>query len=133
MFSLRPYVGCFWSIETTSNTRLRTLRDACTTLTVELTEGALLECFLVGPRLTSTERVPAVGQVFFGVRLHPGVAFVLTGIPVHRLTERRTRLVAVLPEDALSFEKCLANAQTVDDRFDVLEEFLVQRLVGMPP
>ena len=129
--SLRTHLGCFWSLETTAATRLRTLPDACTTLTVELSEGAPPECFLVGPRLTSAERVPAVGQVFFGVRLLPGVAFVLSGIPVHRLTERRARLAAVLPEDAPRFEKFLAKAQTVEDRFDVLEEFLVQRLVGM--
>ena len=130
--SLRPHVGCFWSIETTPATRLRTLPDACTTLTVELSEGAAPKCFLAGPRLTPTERVPAVGQVFFGVRLLPGVAFVLTGIPVHTLTDNRTRLVSVLPEDAPGFEKRLAKAQTIQDRFDVLEEFLVQRLVGRP-
>jgi len=128
--SLRPHVGCFWSIETTPATRLRTLPDACTTLTVELSEGAAPKCFLAGPRLTPTERVPAVGQLFFGVRLLPGVAFVLTGIPVHTLTERRTRLAEVLPEDAPGFEKRLAKAQSIEDRFDVLEEFLVQRLVG---
>jgi hypothetical protein len=96
--SLRPHVGCFWSIETTPAMRLRTLPDACTTLTVELSEGTAPKCFLAGPRLTPTERMPAVGQVFFGVRLLPGVAFVLTGIPVHTLTERRTRLAALLPE-----------------------------------
>jgi AraC-like DNA-binding protein len=129
--SLRPYLGCFWSIETTPDTRLRTLPDTCTTLTVELSEGARPECFLVGPRFAPIERVPAVGQVFFGVRLLPGVAFALTGIPVYRLAERRTRLAAVLPKDAPRFERCLAKAQTVQDRFDVLEEFLVQRLVGM--
>src|SRR6266849_1876898 len=128
--SLRPHVGCFWSIETTPATRLRTLPDACTTLTVELSEGAAPKCFLTGPRLTPSERAPAVGQVFFGVRLLPGVAFVLTGIPVFTLTERRTRLAEVLPEDAARFEEWLTEAQTVEERFNVLEEFLVQRLVG---
>jgi len=33
--SLRAYVGCFWSIETTPVTRLRTLPDACATLSIE--------------------------------------------------------------------------------------------------
>src|SRR5579864_6820975 len=35
VFSLCAYVGCFWSIETTPATRLRTLRDACATLSIE--------------------------------------------------------------------------------------------------
>ena len=129
--SLRPQVGCFWSMKTTPATRLRTLPDACTTLTVELREGAPPECFITGPRLTPAERVPAAGQVFFGVRLLPGVAFLLTGISIHRLTERRTRLAAVLPEDAPRFEESLAEEQTLEGRIDVLEEFLVQRLAGM--
>jgi AraC-like DNA-binding protein len=36
----------------------------------------------------------------------------------------------VLPEEAPRFEKRLTHAHTVEHRFDVLEEFLVQRLVG---
>jgi AraC-like DNA-binding protein len=54
----------------------------------------------------------------------------LTGIAVHRLTERRTRLTTVLCEAAAQFEHRLADAQTVEQRFDVLEEFLEHRLVG---
>ena len=128
---LRPYLGCFWSIETTPATRLRTLPDACATLSVELGEGASPKCFLNGPRLIPAERVPPVGQVFFGVRLLPGVVFAVTGVPAYRLTERRTRLRALLPEDAGRLERGLVGTQTVEKRFDVLEEFLQQRLVGM--
>jgi AraC-like DNA-binding protein len=128
--SLRPYVGCLWFVETTSATRLQTVPNACATLSVELGEGALPECFLTGPRLTTAERLPALGQGFFGVRLLPGVAFLLTGIAVHRLTEHRTRLATVLGEAAARFEHRLTGAQTVEERFDVLEEFLERRLVG---
>jgi AraC-like DNA-binding protein len=69
--------------------------------------------------------------VFFGVRLLPGVAFALTGVPAYRLTERRTRLRDLVPEDAACLEGRLVGTQTVEKRFDVLEEFLLQRVVGM--
>ena len=71
--SLRAYLGCFWSIETTPATRLRTLPDACATLSVESGQGLALKCFLVGPRQTPAEGAPPAGQTLFGVRLKPGV------------------------------------------------------------
>jgi AraC-like DNA-binding protein len=128
--SLRSFVGCLWFVETTSATRLQAVPDACAVLSVELRDGALPECFLTGPRVAATERVPALGQAFLGVRLLPGVAFLLTGIAVHRLTERRTPLTTLLPDAAARFEHLLTDAQTVERRFDVLEAFLEQRLVG---
>src|SRR5204863_6461094 len=76
------------------------------------------------------ERLPALGQAFLGVLLLPGVAFLLTGIAVHRLTECRTPLTTLLPDAAARFEHLLTDAQTVEQRFDVLEAFLEQRLVG---
>jgi hypothetical protein len=76
--SLRADLGGFWSIETTSAKRLRTLPDACATLSVESGQGIALKCFLVGPRQTPAEGAPPAGQTLFGVRLKPGVTFVLT-------------------------------------------------------
>jgi hypothetical protein len=126
--SLRPYVGCFWSIETIPATRLRSLPDACATLSIESGHGKALECFLVGPRQTPAEGVPTTGQTLFGVRLKPGVTFVFTGMPVHTLVERRIRLASLLPEDGARLEKGLAGTRTVDEGIDVLERFLIQRL-----
>lgn len=126
--SLRADLGCFWSIETTSATRLRTLPDACATLSVVSGQGIALKCFLVGPRQTPAEGAPPAGQTLFGVRLKPGVTFVLTGIPVHTLVERRIRLAVLLPEDGSRLEKHLAGTRTVDEGIDVLERFVIQRL-----
>jgi AraC-like DNA-binding protein len=126
--SLLAYVGCFWSIETTPVTRLRTLPDACATLSIESGHSRALECFLVGPCQTAAERVPATGQTLFGVRLKPGVTFVFIGLPVHTLVERRIRLAALLPEVGSRLEKRLAGTRTVDEGIDVLERFLIQQL-----
>jgi methylphosphotriester-DNA--protein-cysteine methyltransferase len=95
---------------------LQAVPDACAVLSVELRDGALPECFLTGPRVAATARVPALGQAFLGVRLLPGIAFLLTGIAVHRLTERRTPLTTLLPDAAARFEHLLTDAQTVERR-----------------
>jgi hypothetical protein len=60
--SLRADLGCFWSIETTSATRLRTLPDACATLSVVSGQGIALKCFLVGPRQTRPKERPQRGR-----------------------------------------------------------------------
>lgn len=69
--------------------------------------------------------------MLFGVRLKPGVAYLLTGVPAHKLIDCRTRLAALLAEDALRLEDRLARSQTVDEGLDVLEAFLLHRLVGV--
>lgn len=128
--SLRPYLGCFWSMTTTPYTRLRTLPDASATLSVESRQNALPACFFIGPRLAPAMRVPGTERQLLGVRLRPGVAYALAGIPVYKLVERRRRLSALLPKDAPLLERRLTRVRTVDERWDVLEEFLERRLAG---
>jgi len=110
---------------------LRTLPNGCATLSVERSRGKGPKCFLTGPQLTPVERVPEPGQVLFGVRLQPGVAFLLTNRAVHKVTDRRVPLAALLPQDASRMEKRMAVAARVDDGLDVLEEFLLIRLEGI--
>ncbi|HYL06435.1 MAG TPA: helix-turn-helix domain-containing protein [Thermoanaerobaculia bacterium] len=128
--SLRCHLGCFWSMTTTPATRLRTLPDACATLTVETEGGTPPRCFLAGPRLTPAERIPGAGQTLFGVRLRPGVAFALTGVPIHTLVERRPPLASLLPTAGRQLDRLLARARTADEGLDVLEAFLLRRLAG---
>lgn len=130
VLSLRPYLGCFWCIETTAGTRLRTLPDACTILAVECRQGERPKSFLVGPRLTPVDRAPGFGHLLLGVRLQPGVAFALTGKPVHQIVDRRTLLAGLLPGDASRIERRLADTRRTKERFDILEEFLLRRLDG---
>jgi len=111
---------------------LRTLPDACATLSIESGHNKALACFLAGPRQTPAERAPATGQTLFGVRLKPGVAFALTSVPVHTLVERRVRLAALLPKAGSRLENSLAGTRTVDKGIDVLERFLLQRLSEVP-
>ena len=129
--SLRPSLGCFWSIATTTDTHLRTLPDACTTLAVECIQGQRPQLYLVGPRLTPADRVPGAGRLLFGVRLQPGVAFALTKRPVHQIVDRRILLAELLRDDVSEMEIRLASTARTQKRFDILEEFLFQHLDDM--
>jgi AraC-like DNA-binding protein len=126
--SLRAYLGCFWSIESTVAARVRTLPDACAALSIQSRQGTALECLLAGPRQTPAEVAPTARQTLFGVQLKPGVTFLLLRVPVHTLVERCRPLAALLPEDGSRLEKRLSGTETVDEGIDVLEKFLVARL-----
>ena len=127
---LRPYLGCFWAIETTPTTRLRAMPDGCAVILVKVEHSSPPECWFVGPCLNPQERPAAQPHLLFGVRLRPGVAFLLTGVPTCQLADRRLRLAELLPEDAPALETRIATAQTIDARFDALEQFLTARLAG---
>jgi AraC-like DNA-binding protein len=129
--SLRPYLGCFWSMATSTSTRLRTMPDACAALSVETGGGVSPKCFFTGPRLAPAEQIPPAGRVFFGVRLLPGVAFMLTGIPVYKLADRRTSLEDVLPDDGPHLRKCLGRTESLSGGIDLLEQFLIARLTRL--
>jgi AraC-like DNA-binding protein len=124
--ALRPYLGCFWSLTTTTDTRLRGLPDGCCMLWFER------DLFLSGPQLVPSERIPDPGQVLVGVRLQPGVAFLLTGVAVHKFAGKRTRLARILQHDHCVplLEKQLSATDRAEERFDLLQAFLMARLGG---
>lgn len=126
---LAAYLGCFWWIDVAPGTCVRTFPDACTSISV-VVSSATPQCFLIGPRLAPVERVPSIGSSLFGVRLNPGVAFLLTGVPADRLVEARRLLSDLLPEESRLFAQRLASATTSDNYFDGLEELLLARLAG---
>jgi AraC-like DNA-binding protein len=64
-----------------------------------------------------------------GVRLNPGVAFALIGSSICNIVDRRAPLTELMGPAAIHLET-MANAQTVDARFDVLEDFILQHLAG---
>jgi len=71
--SLRAYVGCFWSIETTPATRLRTLPDACATLSIESSHSKALECFLVGSEYASSRALLLCSSAYQSTHLSSAV------------------------------------------------------------
>jgi AraC-like DNA-binding protein len=65
------------------------------------------------------------------VRLRPGVAFALVGIPMHKMTGRRIRLEMAMPGHGRRLAKGLGEVATAEERIDILERFLVERLARM--
>ena len=125
--SLRAYVGCLWAMETSASTHLRTMPDGCSTILVKEARGTPPECWFIGPCLNPAQRRAASEELLFGVRLRPGVAFALTAVPACQLAGRRARLSDLLPEASI-LERDLEQAGTLDERFDLLERLLIERL-----
>ena len=125
---LQPYLGCFWALVHEPGTCVQTIPDASTYLVIELSEEAAPRCLIAGPRLRSVRSAPTHRSDVLGVRLLPGVAFLLTGAPVDQLVGRREPLAKFLGEGAGQLATQMAEANSNSARFDVLESFLLERL-----
>lgn len=127
---LTPFLGCYWWVDISHGTRLRTFPDACTSVSVIVQPDAQPESFFVGPRLVPSEGVPSIGHSLFGVRLKPGAAFLFTGKPTNAFAGGRRRLAEILPQQTAAFEARIGSALTVDDHFDALEALMLERFTG---
>jgi AraC-like DNA-binding protein len=115
---LRPYVGCFWVITAERDATIRIVPDGSTSISIHLQDGDPSDWFLRGPLVRPEELRFTLPATLIGVRLHPGVAFLLTRIPTHTITGCRVRLSSIP----------VHRAQTHEQRIDTLERFLIERL-----
>jgi AraC-like DNA-binding protein len=129
---LQSFVGCFWVLPCTPDTRIRSLPDGCGTLSVELSGCERPRSFITGPRLGPREIAPHPNLTLLGVRLRPGVVFALTHIPASELTDRREPLDRWRPADAAELESGATAASSYEQLFDVLEAFVGKRLADTP-
>jgi len=65
-----------------------------------------------------------------GIRLRPGVAFLLTGVSAERWVGRRESLGELLGSCVSELAAQISGSPHTDAQFDLLESFLVARLVG---
>src|ERR1700704_4344521 len=77
---LRPFVGCFWVITADRDAVLELIPDGSTTISVQLPDKGVPAWSLRGPLLKPATRRFAAPATVVGVRLRPGVSFILTGI-----------------------------------------------------
>src|SRR5262245_39789915 len=89
---LRPLVGCFWVITAERDATIRVVPDCSTAISVQLQPDHQSEWFLRGPLLRPDERRFRSPAMLIGIRLRPGVAFLLSGIPTHTIVGRRIGL-----------------------------------------
>src|SRR5262245_4903237 len=125
--SLRPFVGCFWTITVWSGVALRFVPDGYASIWCEIRPQRPVGWFLPGPFPGPSRRRFRSSLLLAGVRLRPGVPRLLTGAPVDRLVGRRIRLT-----DAPWARGLVAARSNIepDVHLKSLERFLMERLVG---
>jgi len=124
--SLRSFVGCFWVITAERNATIRIVPDGSTAISLQFQGGEPSGWFLRGPLVRPETRRYASGATVIGVRLRPGVAFMLSGIAAHTMVGRNTRL-----SDVQAFHELAADrfsSRTPMESIDVLQRFLIRRL-----
>jgi AraC-like DNA-binding protein len=123
---LRPLVGCFWVIDADRDAVLQLVPDGSTTISTPLQEGTAPTWFLRGPLLRPETRSFAAPATIVGIRLRPGVAFLLTGIATDALVDRRIDLANLVRfHELVAAEPC---PRTADEHIATLERFLIRRL-----
>src|SRR5215510_11355898 len=95
--ALRRYVGCFWVVTAECDATIRVVPDGTTAISIQRQESGLSEWLLRGPLLRPDERRFTAPTTLVGVRLRPGVAFLLSGIPAHSMIDRRISLSQCAP------------------------------------
>ena len=104
--SLRPFVGCFWGFcaRPVGGATIRVVPDGSTAISILIQKSDLSGWFLRGPLIRSDERRFPSPTIMVGVRLRPGVAFILSGIAAQAMLGRRMRLrdISGLPRARLS-------------------------------
>jgi methylphosphotriester-DNA--protein-cysteine methyltransferase len=124
--TLRPFVGCFWVITADRDAVLQLIPDGSTTISAQLRNGAAPVWSLRGPLLKPDARRFAAPATVVGIRLRPGVAFILTGLAMDTLVDRRIDLTRCKPfRDLVAVEPC---PRTAAEHIAALEQFLIERL-----
>lgn len=125
--ALRPYVGCFWVLDAERDATIRIVPDGTAAIFLEVREGCPYGWLLRGPLLRPVERRFTVQTTLIGVRLRPGVAFVLSGIAADSLADR----VIALSRFPAFRELVSIRLPPLEDPakwIDILQRFLVDRL-----
>jgi AraC-like DNA-binding protein len=123
--ALRPHVGCFWVVTAEGRAAIRIVPDGSTSISLLLRPGRKSAWQLRGPLVRPDELRFASPATLVGIRLRPGVAFMLTGIPAHMTVGRRMVLT-----DGPFRERALENTatRTPDQHIDALQRVLIERL-----
>ena len=123
---LRPFVGCFWEITADQDAVLQLVPDGSTTISVQVQDGRLPAWSLRGPLLKPDARRFTAPATVVGIRLRPGVAFILTGVAMETLVDRRIDLTNLEPfRDLVAVEP---RPRTPAEHIASLEQFLIERL-----
>jgi AraC-like DNA-binding protein len=100
---LEPWLACTWS--RTGSGTVRVLPDGCVDLIARADGSVVVAGPDTGPHLSAIEpHVPVIG-----VRLRPGAAAAVLGVPLRALRDQRPALVDLWGEDGRRLEDVLAS------------------------
>jgi methylphosphotriester-DNA--protein-cysteine methyltransferase len=125
---LRSYVGCFWVVTAERDAAIRVVPDGSTAVSIQLQNGQPSEWILRGPLVQPEERRFDSPALLIGVRLRPGVAFILSRIAAHTIVGRHVNLNGIVAFHELVSQQ--ASARGSAECLDVLQRFLIARLTG---
>lgn len=124
--ALRRYVGCFWVVTAECGATIRVVPDGTTAISVERQTSGYSEWFLRGPLVRPVERRFTAPTTLIGVRLRPGVAFMLSGIAAHSMVDRRFCLSrSAAFRDLVSID---LSEHTSAQSIETLQNFLLNHL-----
>jgi AraC-like DNA-binding protein len=124
--ALRSFVGCFWVITAERSATIRMVPDGSTAISIQLQDGRCSAWMLRGPLVRPDERRFTSPATLVGVRLRPGVAFLLSGVPAHATVNRRLKLDAAAPFRDLVATETVPRSPA--QYIDALERWLIERL-----
>jgi AraC-like DNA-binding protein len=127
---LRPFVGCFWIITAERGARIRVVPDGSTSISIQLTDARDSAWTLRGPLVRPDERRFASPSTLVGVRLRPGVAFLVTGMAADAMLGRRIGLNGPAYRALARTGSPPWTPSTPMDLVDELQRFLIDRLAG---
>jgi AraC-like DNA-binding protein len=123
---LRRHVGCFWVVTAECEATIRVVPDGTTAISIQRQKNGFSEWYLRGPLLRPDERRFTAPTTSVGVRLRPGVAFMLSGIPAHSMVDRRIGLSGCAAfHELVSID---SSEHTPAQCIDALQRFLIGRL-----
>jgi AraC-like DNA-binding protein len=127
---LEAYLGCYWTLVHAPGASVQTIPDASAYLVIEIPDAAAPECLIAGPRLKTMRSAPTRRSEVVGVRLRPGVAYLLAQTPIHQIVNRREPLARFLGPCADGLARKMAEAPSADARFDLLEAFCLEHIAS---
>jgi hypothetical protein len=86
--ALRSFVGCFWVVTAERGATIRVVPDGSTAISIQLQRRGPSGWVLRGPLVRPDERRFRSPVIMIGVRLRPGVAFLLSGIAARAMLGR---------------------------------------------
>jgi AraC-like DNA-binding protein len=122
--ALRSFVGCFWVVTAEAGATIRVVPDGSTALSIQLEDEGPAGWTLRGPLVRPDQRRYPVPATMVGVRLRPGVAFLLSGIAAHTTVGQR------LEASRIGGFEGLVRHGTPAACLDELRGFLLRRLDG---